>query len=92
MQVEENIFCLAPPKYHKVAQNIYLVTLQPMGDAQLHFHVHQTILSQVLCVLVDYNVDTRSSSLLLHPAVQVLSLFGASPHRNPHGCGEDGKG
>jgi len=61
MLVGENVFSLAPPKHLKVAQKyLDLKTEQVMGDVQLHFHVHQTSLSQVLlCVLVHYHANTR---------------------------------
>jgi len=55
MLVEENV--LTPPKHPKVAQKyLDLVTMQAIKDVQFSFHVHQTILSQVL---EHYHADTQ---------------------------------
>jgi len=53
-----------PPKYPKVAQNYFdLLNVQAMGDVQLNFHLHQTILSQVLlCV---FTINAWSSRMVL---------------------------
>ena len=42
-----------------------------MGDVQRHFHLHQTLLSQVLCVLVHDHADTRFE----HQVLMILQLM-----------------
>jgi len=45
MLVEENVSKLTPLKYPKVTQKYLDLVTGDIADVQLHFHVHQSILS-----------------------------------------------
>jgi len=68
MLVEENVSKLIPLKYPKVTQKYLDLVIGDIADVQLHFHVHQSILSPAVywCVIMLIHGNPFSVQCLKH--------------------------